>query len=166
MIDEAHVTDEPTDQIDYRAAVYGSVVVAALLGALVLDGASAKAMVLSVATTTFVFWLAHVWADVVSERLQLGHGQRRRSVAHLAREEWPLVQAGFLPLIPLVLAWIGVLSRDVGARLALLIAIGQLAAWGLVFGRRSHASWPMAIVSAAVMAGIGLGVVLLEIAVH
>src|SRR4029079_8006698 len=57
MNEEARV-----DRTDYRAAVYGSVLVAALLGALDAEHADPQAVVASLLATTFVFWIAHVWA--------------------------------------------------------------------------------------------------------
>ena len=122
---------EIREHSDYRAAVYGSVVVAALLGALYRSDASARAVAISVLSTTLVFWLAHLWASIVSEQIVIGQGFPWRRLPVLAAEEWPLVESGFIPLAPLVLAWIGVLSGDRGIHIALVFAIGQLVAWGI-----------------------------------
>ena len=151
---------------NYKAAVYGSVVVAALLGALRAEQADPRAKAISVISTTIVFWLAHVWASVVSERMHVGHGWVWVHIRDHAREEWPLVQAGFLPVFPLVLAWAGVLSDHTGSTLAMALALAQLVAWGFVVGRRSHDSWPIALLSGAVTGSLGFAIVLLEVALH
>jgi hypothetical protein len=151
---------------NYKAAVYGSVVVAALLGALRAEHADAQDKVVALVGTTVVFWIAHVWAGVVSERLVLGHGYIRHHIRDQAREEWPLVEAGFVPLVPLLLAWAGLISDVAGSRLATALALAQLVGWGLAVGRRSRESWPLALLSGAVTGALGLVVVLLEVALH
>ena len=61
-----------------------------------------------------VFWLAHTWAAIAGERIHLGHGLSMHRVRALGREEWPIVEAGFVPVIALALGWIGVLERRHG----------------------------------------------------
>jgi hypothetical protein len=151
---------------NYRAAVYGSVVVAALLGALRAEHADPRAKTIAVVSTTVVFWLAHVWAGVVGEQMHVARGWVWTHVRDHAREEWPLVQAGFLPVFPLLLAWVGVFSDRTGSRIAMALALGQLVAWGFIVGRRSHDSWPVALLSGVVTGSLGLVIVLLEVALH
>jgi hypothetical protein len=151
---------------NYKAAVYGSVVVAALLGALRAEDADAHHMALAVISTTVVFWLAHVWAGVVSERLVLGHGYIRHHFRDQAKEEWPLVQAGFVPVFPLLLGWAGVVADDTASDVAMAFAIVQLVAWGFAVGRRSHEGRGLALLSGVVTGALGVVIVLLEIALH
>jgi hypothetical protein len=151
---------------DYRAAVYGSVLVAALLGALEAEHAQPRAMVVSLVSTTAVFWLAHIWAGVVGEQITAGRIRVAVRIRDVARSEWPIVEAGFLPLIPIVLAWIGPGSRGTGAKIALAVALIQLGVWGMIAGRRAHDSWPAALVAGTITGLLGLFVVLLEIWVH
>jgi hypothetical protein len=96
-----------------------------------------------------VFWAAHVWSDVVGERIALGAGFRPRDVLVIARREWPLVEAAAFPSILLVLAWAGACSRETGARLALAAALVQVLAWGFAAGRRAGGSPLTATVLAA-----------------
>ena len=96
-----------------------------------------------------VFWAAHVWSDVVGERIALGEAFRPRDALLIARREWPLVEAAALPSILLALAWAGAWSRETGARLALAAALVQVVAWGFAAGRRAGGSPPAATVLAA-----------------
>ena len=68
-------------------------------------------MTLDVRATMLVLWLAHTWAAIAGERIHLGHGLLWHRIKALGREEWPIVEAGFVPLIPLALGWIGVLEH-------------------------------------------------------
>jgi predicted small integral membrane protein len=148
----------------YGTAIYGTIVATALIGALLPQDVPARAMTVSPLATSVVLWVAHAWSEAVGERV--AGRERRRDFVRYATAEWPLVQAGFLPAGFLALAWIGVLSRDTGAKLALAAAFAQLAAWGVVAGRRSHARWSLALAAGAVDLALGGVIVTLEIAIH
>ena len=100
----------------YAAAVYGSIVAAALIEAFRSEHAHAETTALAVLSTMAVFFLAHVWSTIVGERI---HRRERRlglhRVAEIARAEWPLVEASFAPVFVLILGWAGVL-RDSDSR--------------------------------------------------
>jgi len=150
---------------DYAAAVYGSVLVTALVGAAFEGHLDARTMTLTLVTTTVVFWLAHVWSEVMGERLA-GTVPHSSDIRRVAVSEWPVVEAGFLPDALLALAWAGVYSRDIGAELAMIAAVLQLAAWGFAAGWRTQGRLVPAIVTGAVDCAFGLAIVGLEIAIH
>jgi hypothetical protein len=120
----AHATE-----IRFGAAVYGSFLVASVVGVAFEAGESARAMTASTFGSMLIFWLTHAWSDVVGERIAVG-GLRSRDVLVIARREWPLVEAAVLPTVLLALAWAGVWSRASGAVLALAAAIMQITGGG------------------------------------
>ena len=148
----------------YTAALYGSIAVAALVGAL-RHTESAQKLTVTVAGTIAAFWLAKAWSAMVGERLER-RDVGARDMLRLLRGEWPMVESGAVPVAALALAWAGAYSVDTGVKLALAIAILQLVAWGFVGGLRSEARWPLALLSGAIDGAIGVGIVLLEVAVH
>jgi hypothetical protein len=150
-----HVLDR---DVRFGAAVYGSFLAASVLGVAYESGAGARTMTASLLGSMLVFWAAHVWSEVVGERIHLGAGFRPRDVLVIARREWPLVEAAVVPSILLALAWAGAWSRETGARLALAAALVQVLAWGFAAGRRAGGSWLTATVLAA---GEGMLAVLL-----
>jgi len=152
-------------EFDYAAAVYGSVLVTALVGAAFEAHLDARTMTLTLLTTTLVFWLAHVWSEVMGVRLA-GTLPNWSDVRRLAVSEWPVVEAGFVPDALLALAWAGVYSRDTGAELALIAAVLQLAAWGFAAGWRTQHRLAPAIFTGAVDCAFGLAIVGLEVAIH
>jgi hypothetical protein len=149
----------------YGPAVYGSVLVTALVGAGYEAHTVAKKMTLTLLATTVVFWLAHVWSEAVGERLE-GALPSWTHLRRLAVAEWPLVEAGFVPAGLLALAWIGVYSRETGAKLALAAALLELVGWGFVAAWRSQRRIVPAVVAGAVDCAFGLAIVGLEIAIH
>jgi hypothetical protein len=156
----------PRREFQYGAAVYGSVLTAALVGALYEQHADAQVMTLSLSASIVIFWLAHAWAETVGERVSEGSRFERSRIREIAAAEWPLVEAGFVPAALLAAAWAGWVSRDTGATLALAAAILQLVAWGAVAGHRSESSWLRALLVGAVDGLLGLAIVGLEIAIH
>jgi hypothetical protein len=147
-------------------AIYGSILVAALVATLDAEHASARDMVVAVLSTMLVFWVAHVWAGVVGTRLEEGPRPSRGVVVRIARRQWPMIESALLPALPLALAWIGVLSLEAGADIALGVAIAQLVAWGMVVGLRTQRTWPRAVVSGLFNGALGLVVVALKTLVH
>ena len=150
----------------YAAAVYGSIVAAALIEAFRGEHAHAETTALAVLSTMGVFFLAHVWSAIVGERL---HRRERRlgwrRVVQIARAEWPLVEASFAPVFVLILGWAGVLSDNAAEELALIVCIVQLFGWGLAVGLRAYDHWVGALLSAFANGALGLMVVSLEVAV-
>jgi hypothetical protein len=150
----------------YAPAVYGSIVATAIVGSTFEHHATPRTMTLTLASTMAVFFLAHLWSEIVGERAAEGAAFRRDRVLELAREEWPMIEAGAIPVALVAFAWIGVYSRDLGAELALTAGILQLVGWGIVVGRRTFKRWSLALLSGIVDGLLGLAIVGLEIAIH
>jgi hypothetical protein len=127
--------------------------------------ASAQKLTLSLLSTMAVFFLAHVWSAIAGERVQEAQGFGVNRAIAIAREEWPMLEAGIAPICALALAWAGVLDRDDGARLAIALGVVQLFAWGYVVGRRAYHRLGPALASAAIDGVLGLVIVGLEVLV-
>ncbi|MBM7805021.1 hypothetical protein JOD57_000858 [Geodermatophilus bullaregiensis] len=82
------------------SAVYGTVLAGSLIateGA--RDSVDVPRMLVLVLVTQLVYWLAHVYADFVGQRIRTGRRPHRADVRELLREEWSLVAASYGPLI-------------------------------------------------------------------
>ena len=154
----------PRRAVDYGAAVYGSVLVAALVAAEFESDVDARAMTLTLFATTIVFWLAHVWSEALGERIA-GDATTLRRLRGIAVAEWPLVEAGFVPAALLALSWIGVYSRETGAVLALAAAVLQLFGWGFLAAWRTEQRLAVGFLSAVVNGALGGAIVVLEVLV-
>lgn len=144
------------------AAVYGSFLVASVVGLAFEAGRDARAMTLTALASMFVFWLAHWWSEVLGARILAGRTFRARDAFVIARREWPLVEAAVLPALPLALSWAGAWSRETGAGLAMGAAVAQIVGWGYVAGRRAGATSLRAALFAAVEGVLGVALLLLE----
>lgn len=151
---------------NFAAAVYGSILAAGVVASLDVGDVGEVDMTISLATTMLVFWLAHVWAEGISDRM---HDPRRYTLRRLraaASWHWPMVQAAAGPLAALALADLGAWSLDTAVTLALAISVAQLVGWGVAVGRRTFGSWPAALLSGAVDGLLGLVIVVLRALVH
>jgi hypothetical protein len=159
--DLADLAPATTRDVRYGAAVYGSFLVASVVGAAFEAGADARTLTGSAFVSMLIFWLAHVWSEVVGHHVAAGSRFHPRVIRVIACREWPLVEAAVVPTVLLALAWAGVWSREAGVTLALGSAILQIASWGFVAGIRSGGS-PLSAVTLGAGQGV-LGVALLSL---
>src|SRR5262245_57495272 len=80
---------------DYTSAIYGSLLVTTLV-AVQWRGTTAPGFIgLTLLTSVTVFWLAHVWAEIVNRRVQ---GRiDRGTIGHIALAEAPMLTAVLVP---------------------------------------------------------------------
>ena len=97
-----------TREIRYGAAVYGSFLVASVVGLAYETGESVRTMTATAFGSMLIFWLAHAWSEILGENIAASRTFRARDALVIARREWPLVQAAVLPTLLLALAWAGV----------------------------------------------------------
>ena len=148
-------------------AVYGTILVLAVVAAFSEDDhATVTAILGGAVATSVVFWLVHVYADVLSRRAAGEEGRLGPLVRHAAHQEWPLVEAAIAPCVPLLLGAVGVFGRSLAITLSLIVGLVDLAGWGYVAGRAMRQSPLRSLVTAAVTAGLGTIMVLLKNLVH
>jgi len=151
---------------NFAAAVYGSVLAAAVVASLDIGDVSDVVMTESLAVTMGVFYLAHVWSEAINDRM---HDPRPYSWARLravALWHWPMLQSAIGPLVALALADLGVWSKPTAVTVALAISVAQLAGWGVAVGLRTFDSWPPALLTGLVDGLLGVAIVLLKTLVH
>jgi hypothetical protein len=148
-------------------AVYGTILVLAVVAALSQDRqAGPGAIAAGALVTSIVFWVVHVYAEVLSRRTAGDTTHTRPLVRAAAKQEWPLVQAALAPLVPLLLGAIGLLSRGTSITLSILVGLADLGAWGYLAGRAMGQPTVKSGVSAVAAVLLGLVMVLLKNLVH
>jgi len=123
-----------------------------------------KGLVAAVVTSV-VFWVAHVYADLLALRMEGGVRPSHAAVREVLGREWPMVQAVWPAALMLALGWIGVFERDTAYWLAVLAGVAAMAVWGLTYARKEGAHWLGMLVSVLVNVVLGLIVVLLKVLV-
>jgi hypothetical protein len=148
---------------DYTSAIYGSLLVTTLV-AVQWRGTTAPGFIgLTLLTSVTVFWLAHVWAEIVSRRV---HGTiDRGTIGHIALAEAPMLTAVLVPGILLGLPFVFGVPVDLAIGAALLASLAQLFLWGLAVGRAAHSSWHLALGVAVVDCALGILIVALKVVI-
>jgi hypothetical protein len=149
----------------YAGAIYGTLLVMALLAVEPEDDPPAQ-VAAAVAITVVVFWLAHVYAHSIGERVRTGG---RLSWPHLRTQlahEWPLVQSAVPALLALLLAVVGLFSTETAITIGLALGMIELFAWGVLVGRRQDLGRGRAVLVGAIDCSFGLVIVALETLVH
>jgi len=147
-------------------AIYGQVLVTAITASLTEeDEISTGETFAAVAVTVLVFWLAHIYARAVAERLSRQDDLGWAEVRGIAAREWPMAQAALPTLMVLALGWAGALSRDTSVELAIGVGVLSLVGWGFVIARRSRLSVLGTVGAVAVTGGFGVVIVLLKVAI-
>jgi hypothetical protein len=153
-----------------REAIYGTVVTAAVLATERTTSGSLTEIVTSVLVTLLVYWLAHVYCELLAEH---GNGQsdsaRRLSVRDVRRilaNEGTVAIGGLVVLGVLVVVWLS--EHDVAAAVsvALWFVIAELAAWGTLAAKRAGLAVVGLTIYGLVSALFGIAMVLLKSGLH
>jgi hypothetical protein len=150
-------------RFDVSSAIYGSLLITALVAAQDRHDANPELIALSVLISVVVFWLMEVWSNLVSLRVlgPITMAETRGVAAH----ESPMLAAAILPVLALGTWRFDLLHVDEAITLALIVSVAQLFLWGLVVGRALDKGWPVALVVATGDCLLGLVVVLLKVLV-
>jgi hypothetical protein len=147
-------------------AIYGTIVATAVVAGIDerTSLSSFGAFWLLLASGVF-FWAAHVYANLVAERIRGHHRMRPEDVGRVMSREWPLLQSSLPLAVPLALAWLGVIGDQTALVTATLVGVAMLAAWGVNFSRREGYGLAGIVACAAVNASVGLFIIGLKVAV-
>ncbi len=146
--------------------IYGTILaLAVLVGGVKAYPDDAWKIVLLLAVTAAVFWLAHVYAHglahVVAEDRHLSLAELRR----IGRHESSILEAALPPLAAMLLAAFGLISTKAGAWIAYGLGLAVLMFSGLVFARVERLGWVATLVVVALNVALGLALVALKLVV-
>jgi len=147
-----------------RGAIYGTIVATAVIAATARHE-SPLIVLLTTVATLLVFWLAHVYSDVLDLQLREPGSDLKAVWSVMVRELSMLVAPG-LSILFLVLGALGLLHERLAVNLALWIGVVQLVGWGTDVGRLRGRSWPASLLGGAINGAFGLVIVVLEVLLH
>ena len=114
--------------------IYGTIVVLTALaaGAKAYPDAAGHIAAL-VAATSFVFWLAHVYAHGLAQSVASDAHLSLAELQRIARHERSIVEAALPPIAALLLGALGLLSTKAAVWLAFGLGLAVLIAQGVIF---------------------------------
>jgi hypothetical protein len=146
-------------------AIYGTVAYLTILVLLEEDRTDPEDAVAIMAGTALVFWLAHVYAHLVP-RIAAEGRLRSGPLSETARDQVGILVSAAVPLIPLVLATVGLLEDRTGVRAAIVAGILSLGAFAVREARVAGLSWARSLWIAAILVVAGVGLLWLEVSLH
>jgi len=147
-----------------EGAIYGTVLALSVTAVGSVKETDWQVLV-SVVTTSLVFWLVHVYAGVLAARLERDV-RIMDAIRHESAREWPLVEAAVPVTVPLFLGTTGVISDSAGYWAALIVGVVVLAGFGARLVRAENGSTATVVVVSLLNVCVGLSFVLLKVLVH
>jgi hypothetical protein len=149
------------------SSIYGTVLAIALVAAYSAEE-DLDPLLIAVAllVTLCVFWLAHTQAELLALRYAVRHPLTREERRDGLRHGWPMVEAGFLPALALLVGTAGLVKDDTAINLALAVCVAELAAWGIAIGVREKLGTLRTIGVTSANVTLGLAVVGLKLVIH
>ncbi|WP_329343154.1 hypothetical protein OG866_42395 [Streptomyces sp. NBC_00663] len=148
---------------DYTGGVYGSMLAASVvIGAGSLGSFPRTELVLLLLLTGVVFWIAHVHAQLFGARLAR-QPLDRRVVAHVCRDEWPIVKAAVPPAVAVAVSPLLGMGVRGAVWLALAVAVAGQVGWSVAAARHAGASPRLMAATAAVNLLLGLLIISFKI---
>lgn len=130
------------------------------------ESTNAGTIAVTVLVTGVVFWLAHVYARILSRSMAGDSWPTRSEAREVLRHDWPLVEVTIPLVLILLLGALDVVRDETAILLAVFAALLELGTSGAYAARSSGAGIPMTLASSAVAGGLGGAVVLLKVLVH
>ena len=142
--------------------IYGTLLTASVVAAEGSAGATESPIVGAVVVSLVVFWLAHVYAELMSRHVETRRSISLGDVRHAARDELPILEAGLLPVFALIAVRAAGASVQAAVVAALACSIVELLVIGIVVARHSgFRGWQLLFYGVA-CGLLGVGLLVLE----
>jgi hypothetical protein len=145
--------------------VYGTILALATLTAGAAAKESPRELLVLVATTSSVIWVAHVYAHGLGESIQRARRLDRREFTAIAVKELPILLAAAAPTAMLVLGAVGLVEESTDIWIAFGVGLAALAIQGARYARVERLGPLGAIAIVTANLALGLLVVLLKVVV-
>jgi hypothetical protein len=150
-------------RVDYAGAVYGSLLAASVVVSASLGEESSRPveLIVLVLATGIVFWLTHVYAHLIGDRVH-GTPLQWTEIRTVAEREWPIAQAAVPPALAATIAALLEFSHSTIAWVALLTALAAQLGWALFAAAKAGVTGPIMLLSGVVNLILGLIFVILK----
>ncbi|MEV1174250.1 hypothetical protein [Nonomuraea sp. NPDC049784] len=157
----ARDTEGTPERAEFAGAVYGSLLAASVAAGTAVDGTpiSAGSLVVVLLCTGVVFWVAHVYALVVTHGTD---GLTWRRLREAGRHEWPVAQASFPPAVGAAFASALGMSDVVATWVALGVAVAGQVAWAVAAAVKARSSTRIVVLSGVANLALGLAILALK----
>jgi hypothetical protein len=146
--------------------IYGTILAGVVLAAKAHKGVSGGAIFWSAVGALVLYWLAHVYADVIGEQVKTGRRTNWATIRHAGAQDWSRLRASLIPVLVFEIVRLSRGSVNASVLSALWLTVVLLGAWGATAAFRSGARGIALVLESLVCAVFGVAVVLLKILLH
>src|SRR3954468_19444155 len=146
--------------------VYGSIIGLALLVALTGHPPAPGVMAVQLVGTAVAVGLAEIYSDIVGTEASTRHRVTRPELRHMFESAVAVGVGVAFPAVFFLLSALGLLTVDTALAIAKWTGLGLIGFYGFWAARLSGASSSQALVKGALVALIGVGLILLKSLVH
>jgi hypothetical protein len=149
-----------------ESAIYGTLIAAAILATKAYKGQSGTEVIESAGLLLLLFWVAHVYAGVLGERLQTHARPGWSAIVRAALADQSMLLGSLIPVVVFAVVRGAGASVNTSGLSALWFTVGLLVFWGLLAAVRGGARGLELVAETLVCALLGFGVVVLKIYIH
>jgi hypothetical protein len=149
-----------------ESAIYGTLIAAAVLATKAYEGQSGAEVIESAGLLLLLFWIAHVYAGVLGERLQTHARPGWGVIVRAALADQSMLLGSLIPMVVFAVVRAAGASVNDSGLAALWFTVGLLVFWGLLGAVRGGARGLELFTETLVCALLGFGVVVLKIYIH
>ncbi|MHB8532038.1 MAG: hypothetical protein ACYDC2_04890 [Solirubrobacteraceae bacterium] len=147
-------------------AIYGVILIGALLAAESGRHETYLETFSSAALAAALYWLAHAYAGLLGRRLIRGERIAPLVLARALARDWALIRGAAVPLLALLLAALAGADQETAVTAALWSAVASLVLLELIAGLRSGAARGELVIEVAVGLTMGLAILALKVILH
>jgi hypothetical protein len=147
-------------------AIYGTLLAGVVLATKAHKGVTGASIFWSAVGALVLYWIAHVYADIIGEQIKAHRRPTRGEIGHICLENWSRLRASLIPVIFFEIVRLARGSLNASVLSALWLTVGLLATWGATASYRSGARGVALVVEGVVAGALGVLVVLLKIVLH
>ncbi|HET9118136.1 MAG TPA: hypothetical protein VFN75_08715 [Pseudonocardiaceae bacterium] len=144
--------------------IYGTIVITGVIATAPPEKYSAGAVLGLAAGTVLVFFLAHVYAQVLARAID--HAPRLSLALDAARNSQGMIECLAFPGVALLCGMLNLISDTAAITAAEWLCVGQLLFWCLVVGERQHRGWLHSLFTGCVFAALAAVIVVLKTVLH
>lgn len=159
----AHAVEPEGEAAD---VIYGTLIAAAVIATKARTSESGAGVLWSALVVLGLYWVAHVYADVVGERLRRRSRPGWATVVQTGLRDWGMLRGALIPVAVFGLVRLCSASVNTSALAALWVAAGLLGCWGMVAAVRGGARGWELLAETLVCAALGLAILALKIFIH
>jgi hypothetical protein len=146
--------------------IYGTLLAAVVLATKTHKGVTGAGIFWSAVGALVLYWIAHVYADVIGAQLKTRKRPSWGTITHAGVEHWSRLRASLIPVVVFEIVRLARGSVNTSVLSALWLTVGLLGAWGATAAFRSGARGVALAIETLVCVGLGVLVVVLKIVLH